>query len=50
MKEGDKWELYIRSKLAYGERGAPPLIPPHSALVFEIELLEIVVPTNENFR
>ena len=50
MKEGAKWELYIPSNLAYGARGAPPSIPPHSALVFQIELLEIVVPTNENFR
>ena len=42
MKEGAKWELYIPAKLAYGQRGAPPRIPPNSALVFEMELLEIV--------
>lgn len=42
MREGAKWELYIPSDLAYGPRGAPPKIPPHAALVFQIELLEIV--------
>lgn len=41
MKEGDKWELYIPSDLAYGESARGNLITPNSALVFEIELLEI---------
>jgi FKBP-type peptidyl-prolyl cis-trans isomerase FklB len=41
MVEGDKWELYIPSDLAYGERGSPPKIPGDSALVFTIEMIEI---------
>ncbi len=42
MKAGSKWELFIPSDLAYGERGAGRAIGPHSALVFEIELISIV--------
>ena len=41
MVEGDKWELYIPSDLAYGDRGSPPKIPGNSALVFTIEMIEI---------
>ncbi len=41
MKTGTKWELYIPSNLAYGERGASRQIGPHSALVFEVELISI---------
>ncbi len=43
MKEGGKWELYIPANLAYGARPSPT-IPANSALVFEIELIEIVKP------
>lgn len=42
MKVGSKWKLYIPYNLAYGERGAGGAIGPYQALVFDIELLEIV--------
>lgn len=42
MPVGSRWEWYIPHKLAYGERGAGASIPPFSALIFEVELLEIL--------
>jgi FKBP-type peptidyl-prolyl cis-trans isomerase FklB len=42
MPVGSKWRLYIPQDLAYGERGAGPTIAPYSALIFEVELLDIV--------
>ena len=42
MPVGSKWRLYIPHDLAYGERGAGASIPPFSALIFDVELLEIV--------
>jgi FKBP-type peptidyl-prolyl cis-trans isomerase FklB len=42
MPVGSKWELYIPQELAYGEHGAGSSIPPYSALIFEVELLDIV--------
>ena len=41
MTPGDKWRVYIPENLAYGSRGAGAQIPPYSALIFEIELLEV---------
>lgn len=42
MPVGSKWRLYVPHQLAYGERGAGGAIAPFSALVFDVELLDIV--------
>ncbi|MBF6056746.1 MULTISPECIES: FKBP-type peptidyl-prolyl cis-trans isomerase [Thiomicrorhabdus] len=42
MPTGSKWKLYIPHNLAYGPQGSGGTIAPYSALVFEVELLEIV--------
>jgi FKBP-type peptidyl-prolyl cis-trans isomerase FklB len=41
MQRGDHWQLFIPPDLAYGEEGAPPRIPPNSALIFDVELISI---------
>ncbi len=41
MKEGSKWQLFVPSDLAYGERGAGAAIGPNAVLIFEVELLSI---------
>jgi FKBP-type peptidyl-prolyl cis-trans isomerase FklB len=48
MKEGGKYELFIPYNLAYGVQGVRGVIDPYSALIFEIELLEVIPqPANE---
>jgi FKBP-type peptidyl-prolyl cis-trans isomerase FklB len=42
MPVGSKWKLFIPSNLAYGEAGAGQMIEPNSALIFEVEILDIV--------
>ena len=42
MKEGSKFRFYIPYMLAYGEGGAGAMIPPFSALVFDVELIKVL--------
>ena len=41
MGEGDKWELYIPSELAYGDRQRGQHITPGAVLVFTLEILKV---------
>jgi FKBP-type peptidyl-prolyl cis-trans isomerase len=40
MPEGSKWQVFVPSNLAYADKGTT-LIPPYSALILEVELLEV---------
>lgn len=42
MVPGDKWKLYVPHNLAYGAQGAGNVIGPYQALIFDVELLDIV--------
>lgn len=41
MPVGSKWRLFIPSQLGYGSRGAGGSIPPHSTLIFDVELISM---------
>jgi FKBP-type peptidyl-prolyl cis-trans isomerase FklB len=41
MPVGSKWQLFVPSDLAYGDRGAGSVIKPSSTLIFDVELVSI---------
>ncbi len=47
MNVGSTYELYLPPDLAYGDRGAPPVIEPGSMLIFQVELLDIPAKKDE---
>ena len=47
MNVGSTYELYLPPELAYGDRGAPPVIEPGSMLIFEVELLGVIKAEEE---
>ncbi len=44
MKEGAHWQIVVPPELAYGESGAGGAIGPNATLIFEVELLKVMVP------
>lgn len=42
MKEGGKTRFFIPYHLGYGEAGAAGAIPPYAALIFDVELIEVL--------
>ena len=42
MKAGEIRKLTVPASAAYGAKGSPPMIPPNSTLIFEVELVSIL--------
>ncbi len=48
MKPGAKWKVFIPPELAYGKRGAGRVIGPNEALIFDLELLEVLPKSDKS--
>jgi FKBP-type peptidyl-prolyl cis-trans isomerase FklB len=47
MREGAYWQVFLPPELAFGMRGDPPLIGPNEALQFDIKLVQIGAPEEQ---
>jgi FKBP-type peptidyl-prolyl cis-trans isomerase FklB len=50
MPVGSKWQIFVPSDLAYGERGNRGSIGPNATLIFEVELLSILDKTHDQTK
>ena len=41
MRLGEKADIFITSKYAFGDEGRPPRIPPKSSVIFTVEVLQV---------
>lgn len=41
MKLGEKCDLFIAAKYAFGDEGRPPKVPPKAPVIFNVELIQI---------
>jgi FKBP-type peptidyl-prolyl cis-trans isomerase len=48
MKVGSKYKLYVPAALAWGEQGRAPIIGPNAPVIFEVELLSIGQPQDQD--
>jgi len=50
MREGATWQIFLPPELAFGSRGEPPHIGPNEALTFDIRLVKIGVPEDQEVQ
>jgi hypothetical protein len=50
MPAGSKWQIFVPSDLAYGERGSGRNVGPNATLIFEVELLSVLDNTQDHTK